>query len=334
MIACVSALNKLYLAPIEYYEPDVVHLFISNRDDPVSSLEKEIYKNSKKDIICGRIVEHIIDTSDYEEVLGSIIDIKKALHQEFGPDLDIFINISSGTPEFSAAGMFASMLPQPAIAFRTEFRSSLSSEELLKIAEQVSGSLEVSEPDRVTGLKNDEPEDEMIAFLTVVSNILEGTKYPKYRAIIDGLKEIDAWSYDPDRKSGYGRTSLAERGERYLKRHYIAVALENGWIERPSPNTMRITDAGRAYVSVYRPAVYRDAQICWNSYDRASVNRSSRRECTVSKRSRISGHALHRRTSIDTADECSIIEPVTGTESSTVTFRTKGKKHTFTINMD
>ena len=211
MIFCISPISKVYIEPIDHYEPDVVHVFIGNGKDAVSSVARDVYNASKENITCKRIVEHKIDTSDYNEVLGEIIEIMNDLHKKYGKDLDIFINISSGTPEFSAAGMFASMLPQSAIAFKVDADYSLSPEELSKMADALNSSASVSEPEMVTGLKNDRPDDEMIIFLRIVDDILKDSKYPKYRIIIERLKDADAWSYDPDKKSGYGRTSLQDR---------------------------------------------------------------------------------------------------------------------------
>ena len=262
MIFCASAVKDLYLAPVEHYGPDLVHVFVSDRGDNVSALEREVYGNCKKEIGCKKLVEHPIDTRDYEGILASIIEIKKELSGTYGEDLDIFINISSGTPEFSAAAMFAAMLPEPAIAFRVDTESDLSKEELEDIAGRISGSVRVSEPARVTGLKNDDPEEEMIIFLSIVRELLRETRYPKFRTMIELLKDDDAWSYDPSRKSGRGRTSLEDREERYLKRHYIEPALKNGWLEKLEGRRIGLTEQGMAYLSVYGEATVEAPSVC------------------------------------------------------------------------
>ena len=262
MIFCASAVKDLYLAPVEHYGPDLVHVFVSDRGDNVSALEREVYGNCKKEIGCKKLVEHPIDTRDYEGILASIIEIKKELSGTYGEDLDIFINISSGTPEFSAAAMFAAMLPEPAIAFRVDTESDLSKEELEDIAGRISGSVRVSEPARVTGLKNDDPEEEMIIFLSIVRELLRETHYPKFRTMIELLKDDDAWSYDPSRKSGRGRTSLEDREERYLKRHYIEPALKNGWLEKLEGRRIGLTEQGMAYLSVYGEATVEAPSVC------------------------------------------------------------------------
>jgi len=265
MIFCASAVKDLYLAPVEHYGPDLVHVFLSDRDDSISALEREVYGNCRKDIDCKEIIEHPVDTHDYEGILASIIEIKKDLGRTYGEDLDIFINISSGTPEFSAAAMFASMLPEPAIAFRVDTESDLSKEELEDIVGRIDGSVKVSEPARVTGLKNDDPEEEMIIFLSIVRELLRETRYPKFRTMIELLKEDGAWSYDPSRKSGRGRTSLEDREERYLKRHYIEPALKNGWLEKLDGRRIGLTEQGMAYISVYGEATVEAPTICCNA---------------------------------------------------------------------
>ena len=315
LLFCTSPIDKLYLAPIDYYEPDIIHIFISDRGDVMSAIERKVFESSKKAITCKKVYEHKMDTADYEDVLGIIIDIKKDLHSIYGDDVDIFINISSGTPEFSAAGMFASMLPHPASAFRVGTEYEMDAEKMSSVISDLSGSVKVSEPERVTGLKNDRPEDEMVSFLTVVHDLLKETKYPKYRTIIERLKSEESWSYDPDKKSGYGRTPLDEREERYLKRHYIATALENGWLERPSPNTMRLTDSGKAYISVYgnderTSKVHAGlAPICYSSESVESGNMSFMAK----------------------EDQLDYYRP---TESLRASFNLRKRKYSFTIDMD
>ena len=317
MLFCISPISRMYLEPIGHYEPDVIHVFIGNRKDAASVLARDVYGSSRDDISCGRIIEHPVDDSDYNEVLGCIIDVLNELHRRYGKDLDAYINISSGTPEFSAAGMFASMLPLSAIAFKVDVGYDLPSDELSRIIASLNGSAKISDPERVTGLKNDRPNDEMIVFLRIVDDILRESRYPKYRKIIDRLKDEDAWSYDPERKSGYGRTSLEEKEERYLKRHYIAIALENGWLEKPSDRTMVLTDSGRAYISVFRPEPVRNRI----AGSRAKLSCEMEDRCMPEE-----------PTMCNVMNCCDIEEPSAG--SNTVTFVSRDKRYTFNIQMD
>jgi hypothetical protein len=318
MLFCISPISKLYLEPIAHYEPDTIHVFIGNRQDSVSTLAREIYELTKNDIACGKIVEHPIDDSDYNVVLGSIIDVLNDLHQTYGNDLDVFINISSGTSEFSAAGMFASMLPLSAIAFKVDVDYDLSKEQLSRLIDDLNRSAELTEPERVTGLKNDSPDDEMIIFLKIVDDLLKESRYPKYRKMIDRLKDADEWSYDPDRKSGYGRTSLEEKEERYLKRHYIAIALENGWLERPSDRTMRLTDSGRAYISVFAP-----------EKNSKSVLRKVGRNSSMDEEKCCMREAPMLGSSMPCLDDYEL-----PSEPNTATFVSKDSRYKFSITMD
>ncbi len=317
MLFCISPVSRMYLEPIGHYEPDMIHVFIGNRKDAVSSVARGFYESSKGDIACQDVVEHTVDVSDYNEVLGSIIEILNDLHQRFGNDLDVFINISSGTPEFSAAGMFASMLPLSAIAFKVDAECSLTQDDLAKIINDLNGSVSISDPERVTGLKNDRPDDEMVVFLRIVDELLRESRYPKYRKMIDRLKDADAWSYDPERKSGYGRTSLEEKEERYLKRHYIAIALENGWLERPSDRTMSLTDSGKAYISVF------STEKKCRSILGTPPKHSARKESIM----------INDAPSLPPIMECRIAEEPP-CETNTVTFVSRKKKYTFSIQMD
>jgi len=315
MLFSISPLSKLYLEPVVHYEPDQVHVFIGNGDDAVSALARDVYGRCKGDMACEKVTEHPVDDSNYNDVLGSIIEVINGLRRKYGDDLDIFINISSGTPEFSAAGMFASMVSKSSRAFKVDAGFGMTAEELSDIAGALEGSMKVSDPELVTGLRNDSPDDEMVTFLGVVAGLLRESKYPKYRAIIERLKDVGAWSYDPQRKSGSGKTPLEEKEERYLKRHYIAVAVENGWLERPTERTMRITDSGKAYISVFTPERER---VCFNAMPNLSVDAPDL--CMTDEIRSPCPEALRY-------DE-------DGAEENEVTFVSKGKRYRFSIRMD
>ena len=320
MIFCATPLSRLYLAPLGHYRPDTVHAFIPNRDDAVSSVSREVFSSSKKDIGSCDIIEHSIDTSDYNSVLGEIIEITTSLQKEYEDDLDIFINITSGTPEFAAAGMFASMLPLSVTAFKIDVDCSMSPEELSKIMGGINDSLDISSFERVTCLKNDVPDDEMISFLTVVRDLLKVTKYPKERDIINALKKADAWSYDPYKKDSRGRTTLEEKEERYLERNYMTKALENGWLEKPSPRTMRLTRSGEAYIGVYATRI---------SNDRACASR-----CRMDEYEPVKMYSCSRcdMPSYDEEPYLDFDEP--SDRSNTITIGHGGKRYRFTIGMD
>ncbi len=317
MIFCASPLSRLYLAPLSHYRPDIVHVLIGDRDDTVSSVARMVFSSSKSSIGSCEVIEHSIDTSDYNTVLGEIIGITTGLQREYGDDLDIFINITSGTPEFAAAGMFASMLPLSVTAFKADVDCTLSPEGLSAIADGLNGSIGISGFERVTCLKNDGPDDEMIAFLSVVRDLLRGTRYPKERDIINALKAADAWSYDPYKKSGYGRTSLEDKEERYLERNYISRALENGWLEKPTPRTMKLTRSGEAYIGVYEPRIREDR--C------SSVSGVCADERLLSRSMRYADDAVYDDLIPD------IDEP---DGLSTFTVGHGGKRYRFTVGMD
>ncbi|MCQ2079260.1 MAG: DUF6293 family protein [archaeon] len=268
LVFCASPFKELYVPSVDHYGPDRVYVFVSTRDDAVSVFERDLLRSMRDVLDCPMVTEVPVDTRDYNAVLGELMDIKAEMRERFGDDLDLYINVSSGTPEFAAAATFASMLPPQAVAFRVDLaHPDLTPDAVAEMVRGLEGRLVPSEPVRITGLRNDSPDREMVVFLRTVSGLLKGTRSPRYALIIDLLKDAGVWSYDPQRKSGSGRTTLAQREERYLKRHYIEPAVENGWLERPSVNTMRLTERGETYVDVFdiglrRGYANRSVQMC------------------------------------------------------------------------
>lgn len=252
LVFCASLFDGLYLPSICHYDPDEVYAFIGTGDDVFSSISRRVYESSRRDIPCRKVTECRLDIHDYEAVLSAMMDIKGDLAHRFGDDLDLYVDISSGTNVFAAAAMFASMVPKRAVAYRVDIDDpGIGEDDALDLVLKMGRGFEASEPVRMTSMQNKEPDDDLIAFLRILDGILKETKYPKYSVLIQRLKDSDSWSYDPHRKSGGGRTPLDVKEERYLKRHYIDCAMGNGWVEKPTPNRLVITEAGRAYLSVY-----------------------------------------------------------------------------------
>ena len=253
LICCASVFRDLYFPSIDHYRPDRTYIFLSDGDDPVSRIERRVFDSCRENIR-SHVDEVVTDVHDYENILARIMDIKGDMTAEFGDDLDIFINVTSGTHEFAAAGMFAAMTPVPAVAFRVETECSISEEDLESVISSIESCTDVSEPVRVTCLESDTPDRIMIGFLSIIDSLYERNRRPNYRKIISALKERDIWTHDPERKSNYGRTPMQKKEEMYLLRQYVKPALSHGWLIKPSANTLALTEKGRSYISVFGSA--------------------------------------------------------------------------------
>lgn len=252
LVFCISPVKELYLGPVEHYEPDLIYALVDPGDGNTEKFQRDQYDSLKKEFKCRDINDLSVDTRDYNEVLATLVDLKKSLNSQFGDRLDLFMNISSGTNEYAAAAMFASMLPEPSTAFRVDVSDSrLSYETISGISGTLSDSLDFSEPEKYPVHTQQNPDEEMAAFLSIMKALLTVSRSPRRSDVIDQLKAAGFWSYDPQRKTNSGRSDLDDKENMYLKRHYIDPAVKNGWLECPCRNVFRLTELGRSYISIY-----------------------------------------------------------------------------------
>lgn len=252
LVFCISPIKELYLGPVEHYEPDRIYALIDPGDGNTEKFQRDQYESLKKEFKCQDINDIIVDTCNYNEILATLVDLKKNLNSQFGDRLDLFMNISSGTNEYAAAAMFASMLPEPSTAFRVDVSDSrLSYETISGISSTLSDSLDFSEPEKYPVHTQQNPDEEMAAFLSIMKALLTVSRSPRRSDIMDRLKAAGFWSYDPQRKTNSGRSDLDDKENMYLKRHYIDPAVKNGWLECPCRNVFRLTELGRSYISIY-----------------------------------------------------------------------------------
>lgn len=252
LVFCVSPVKELYLSPIEHYEPDLIYALVDPGNGKTEKFQRDQYNSLKNSFKCQEIHDLNVDTRCYNEILATLVDLKKDLGSRFGDGLDLFVNISSGTNEYAAAAMFASMLPEPSTAFRVDVSDSrLSYEEISGIFGTLSDSLDFSEPEKYLVQTQQNPDEEMAAFLSIMKELLTISRSPRRSDIIDELKTRGFWSYNPRRKTNNGRADLEDKENMYLKRHYMEPALKKGWLECPCRNVFRLTELGRSYISIY-----------------------------------------------------------------------------------
>jgi len=269
LIFCISPIKELYLEPINHYDPDRIIVFIGTKETQPYSVEKEIYGSTKLE--CNNIKEVAIDTTDYASVLTKLMDITDALENNY-EDIDIFINISSGTHEFAAAGAFASMVRKNMIAFNVEISNyGIDKRRIKKIIKEISPV--VTHPEKMKICDNEIPDDEIIVFLTVLRDMIKKTKYPAHAKIIKELKRRNAWTHNPEKKSCNERTPLTKREEMYLGRHYFDAAIKDELIA-DSKKKITFTKKGLLKLSLYGhrsdnkmlhielPDDYKDNNIC------------------------------------------------------------------------
>ena len=263
LIFSTSIMKEIYLAPIEYYDPNMIIVLRSNRKDDISQLENEIYDSVKDQIPCNKITEYYVDTHDFDDMMGTLLEVKKKLRSSIKDRLEIFINISSGTNEYAAAGTLVAMTNPVDIVFNVMIEDSgLDKDELKEMfteREHV-----ISDPSIMTQIDKADPDEKFVALLSVLEEMHRTSIYTPYPKIVQALKECGGWYHNIDAKSGNKSTPLEQREKENLIRRYIEIAEENGWIKRRegSRQVIDILPKGKAYLEVCREKEMPELMCC------------------------------------------------------------------------
>lgn len=256
MIACVTFETAKVADPVRYYECNKVHiLHYTKKDAPKRNVYQEFY-----DETCRLIREqngdsvtiegHNGSVSNFSRVLTSILSIIES-EQRMGL-CDIFINISAGSPEYSAAAAIAAMMSENVLPFSVNSKEySISSEEEIRSAYYSNGrpvGLTVStyEPRAMPKYTIEKPPEHLVRALRVLNDLNEGRCRTKSTNIVPILREKGIWF-----REGGGSSGKQSDAVNY-HRDFVSKWLANGWVEKDDlRKRLILTDEGRNVIETF-----------------------------------------------------------------------------------
>lgn len=261
VICCLTTEVVKVVEPVKFYEAARVHI-ISHCNTGEGSPD-ELFYNTFLEEACRQIkactkAETFVNCSnimDYQEMLRTILNIVAEERAKDDGSI-IYVNISSGTPEYIAGAMLAAMQDDDLIAFsvRTKTRS-MDLDEAMK-AYTVDGkptgrTSSVTDPTMVMTFGPEVPNDKHVACLEVFKGQEIDNKHLNFNEIIEALKEKGIWDYTPEVKKT--RTEDSQKERMFLRRNYITPMLDKGWVveNHQKRNKFDITTKGEAIVAVY-----------------------------------------------------------------------------------
>lgn len=279
MIACVTFETYKIVNPAKYYNVDkiyLVHYVYKGNHDIV------YYKFFQR--TCDLLREEIkgVEIIDSEEIYGStpvydfntmlkvvlnIIDREKNNH--------VYVNISAGTAEYSAASAIAAMMNE-GIAYPFSVNTKKFTVENDRIEELYFGdidgkrvpiglTLDTKDPVDFMSYKIHMPKDDKMVALKILYKHWEENKTNdhgmKSADIIRRMKELKIWpDFDREQKkkeqeerdrNGKGKEKNTNSEAVYFYRLYAKKWIEQGWAEQLDNKRYRITDRGRNDVEVF-----------------------------------------------------------------------------------
>lgn len=254
MIACTTNETVRVSDPAVYYETDVLHLIYHRGTDARAALYDSLVDEIKRRISERRdteIVLHDETVYRYNVMLRTVNDIIRSVRDEYGEFADIFVNISSGTPEYIAAAMCACMMNQGAVPFTVSVKEhTIPPEEYMRMTSVdgriVGDAKSVNTPKMVETFAIDRPDEDLVRYLSFFSRLGDRPCTPS--TLVDLLSSAEVWIYTPSRTSNPGRNSAWVA----CKRAVIDPLVAKGWL-RPgrTKNRWQVTPTGRMVLDVF-----------------------------------------------------------------------------------
>lgn len=263
MVACVTFETSKVVEPALYYEINKAHI-IHYVKDPDSESGK-IYDSFRRRV-CERlesespreveIVEHNERVSDFSVMLRTVLSIIQ-MENSGEEGCEIYVNISSGSPEYAAAATVASMMVPGTIPFSVNTKEYTVSTDRIRdvyfVDDQPVGMTKTTYPPRIMPIYAiNIPEEHLVRGLRILGHRNEAKLSVTSGRMVEALKEAGLWyrdteSDDPDRKANQRQTEAV-----YYQRDFISKWLKNGWIVKDDlRNRYVLTESGTTVIGTF-----------------------------------------------------------------------------------
>lgn len=265
VISCVTFEVAKVVEPIEYYEATRVHLLSTSKEGDIyreflDEVCKRIGEYSKKTQIIKHVTQEDEDgnqdfnVSDFGSVMREILCIIQGEIDSCGENnVEIFVNISAGTSEYSAASLIASMMFHgQTIPFTVSSKEySVSGDLVRKIyfdnGVPVGQTRSCKQPKALSTYRIDRPEKDKVLALAVMKEQIEkgDSCAASMMQILREKKLFDDYSVREHNNKPEQRDIM-----RY-QRSYVDFWLDNRWLEKQSKRRYRITELGEEVLSIF-----------------------------------------------------------------------------------
>ena len=267
MIACVTFETTKVTDPILFYEINRAHIIHYVRDPTSQSnnVYQEFY-DRVTEIIEEQsprkvdIVEHIEKVTDFSLMLKVVLDIIQAEHSAVatsGEQCEIYVNISSGGPEYAAAAAIASMMVPGTIPFSVGTKEYTVDADGIRKNYFIGGkpvglTKTTYDPRQLPSYSIQIPEERLVRGLRLLDERNRDRLSVTSGKMIAALKDAGIWyrnteNSDPNRKSTQRQTEAV-----YYQRDFIWKWLEKGWVQKDDLNSKYIlTDEGRNIIATF-----------------------------------------------------------------------------------
>ena len=268
MIACVTFETVKVAEPVDFYQANRVYLIhhASTKYPIYEEFYKETYRliaeNGGKGVEIVEVDEKVWEFGSMLRTIVGIIDREMAKNEE----CDVYVNISSGSPEYSAAATIASMMYTNVTPFAVPVKDyTVTDEEVRECyfrkeidadgnerSVPVGLAASIKEPVRIPHYHIKKPPEDLVRGLRIYQKHAGYGEVPKRVTapmVIADLKEIGLWKHPV---SGKDKQRIDASNAVYFHREFIERWLKHQWIVRDeSGKRYSLTDEGKRMIDTF-----------------------------------------------------------------------------------
>ncbi|MDO5861209.1 MAG: DUF6293 family protein [Thermoplasmata archaeon] len=262
MIACVTFETAKVTEPAVFYEINKVHIihYVKDPQSDSGRIYGEFYdrvvelldRDSPLDV---EVVRHNERVSDFSTMLRTVLNIIQTEHGE--GDCEIYVNISSGSPEYAAASAIAAMMVPGTIPFSVGTERYTVSNEAIREQYYVDGkpvglTAKTYPPRTLPSYVIEMPEEHLVKGLRILHRRNEANLLVTSGKMVEALKEAGLWYRATDEVPEGRKSSQRQTEAVYYQRDFIAKWVRNGWAKRDElHNRYVLTDEGQIIISTF-----------------------------------------------------------------------------------
>jgi len=250
LISCVSFEVAKIVDPAVYYEATTIHL-IHYGSDVYQEFYDEVVKRIHEELPRATIVEHGDDPIfSFERMMNLVLKIIRQEQKRTDGSADIYVNITAGPSEYSAASLIASMMMKGVIPFNVSTEKYQVPVEKVRDVYYENGrpvglSKTTKEPNVFSTYAIQKPDEKLVIGLGILSEQIpkKQVSAPVMIPLLNAKGLMDITKTDtgkPDQKCTMN-----------YQRNFVDRWLENGWVERISKRELKITKEGQTILDVF-----------------------------------------------------------------------------------
>lgn len=251
VIACVTFDVAKIVDPAIHYEATRIHL-VHFGQGLYREFFNEVCDRLSKELPKAEIVEHEVEVYNFNKMLNTVLTVISTEKKRTEGMVDIYVNVSAGTSEYSAAALMASMMADGVMPFNVPTSEFQVSEDRIKDVYYNDGrpigmAKKVKDPVMISTYTVDRPDEKQVLGLAILNDHLTRRSAVSAASVIPDLAEKGlinvsyvAGTNKPDQNTVMN-----------YQRNFMDQWIKNGWVERTSRRTIRLTSNGRMVLDVF-----------------------------------------------------------------------------------